>query len=107
MSIGLWLDFRQKKDLAEASLDHVKDGLEASGDIEFPEDAVQMALDRFFDDEEGFTDFLICAACSEETKDLLLPRRQPLLCPQVSVFFSGIGDGLFVKESGHQFPLYP
>ena len=32
--------------LAQLSFDRVEDGLEASGDVELPENAVQMALDR-------------------------------------------------------------
>ena len=40
MSIGLWLDFRQKKVLAETFADGIENGLEASGDLELPEDTV-------------------------------------------------------------------
>lgn len=40
LSIALWLDFRRKKSLIQPSVYRVKDGLEASGDIELSENAV-------------------------------------------------------------------
>jgi len=40
LSIALWLDFRRKKSLTQPSVYRVKDGLEASGDIELSENAV-------------------------------------------------------------------
>jgi hypothetical protein len=40
LSIGLWLDFRRKKDLAQPSSYRIEDGLEAPADFELPEDAV-------------------------------------------------------------------
>ncbi len=64
----------RKEHLAQAFADRVKNGLEASGDLEFPEDAVQMAFDCFLTDEQVLADFFIGAACGEATQDLLLPR---------------------------------
>jgi len=58
--------------LAQAFADR-KYGLEASGDLEFPEDAVQMTFDCFLTDEEVLGDFFIGAASSEVTRDLLFP----------------------------------
>ncbi len=40
LSIALWLDFRRKKSLSQPSVYRAEDGLEASGDIELPENAV-------------------------------------------------------------------
>ena len=59
--------------LAQASADRIENGLEASGDLELPEDAVQMTFDCFFTDGEVLGDFLICAASIEVIQDLLLP----------------------------------
>ena len=59
--------------LAHLSFDRVEDGLEASSDVELPENAAQVALDRFFTDGEVLTDFFIAAASSEVIQDLLLP----------------------------------
>ena len=68
------MDSHGKKDLAQAFADRIENGLEASADIEFPEDAVQMSFDCFLTDEEVLGDFFICAASREVTQDLLLPR---------------------------------
>ena len=61
------MDFLRKKDLGQPPVDSVKDGLEASGDIEFPEDAGQMTVHCFFTDGEVLGDFFIGAASSEVT----------------------------------------
>ena len=61
--------------LLQPSADGVEDGLEPTGDIELPEDAVQVALDRLLANEQGFADFLIRAPCSEETRDFLMIAR--------------------------------
>ena len=64
----------RKKHLAQAFADRIENGLEASGDLESPEDAVQMTFDCFLTDEEVLGDFFVGAACGKETQDLLLPR---------------------------------
>lgn len=48
--------------LAQPAVDRVEDGLEASGDVQLPEDAVQMALDRLLADEKDLSDLFICPA---------------------------------------------
>ena len=58
--------------LVQDFADRIENGLEASGDPEFPEDAVQMTLDCFLSDEEALGDFFIGAAFSEVTQGLLL-----------------------------------
>ncbi len=57
------MDFLRKKELGHLSVDNIKDGLQAPSHIEFPENAVQMVLNRLFADEKGLSDFFICAAC--------------------------------------------
>ena len=71
--------------LLQPSADGVEDGLEPTGDIELPEDAVQVALDRLLANEQGFTDFLICAPCSEETQDLPNDNDKKSLCWRGSI----------------------
>lgn len=47
--------------LLPALVDCVQDGLEAPGDMEFPEDAVQMGLDRLLAYEEFIANFFVRA----------------------------------------------
>ena len=58
--------------LGQAFPDPTENGLETAGDLEFPEDAVQMTLDCFLSDEEALGDFFIDTAFSEVTQGLLL-----------------------------------
>jgi hypothetical protein len=45
--------------LAQSPFDRIENSLKTSGDLEFLEDAVQMALDCFLTDEEVLGDFFI------------------------------------------------
>ncbi len=91
----------------EAFADSVEDGLEASSDVELPENAVQMNFDRLLADEEGLGDFFVCEARSKVLKDLLLPRRQPFFVRLMWTVSCGNGDKVFIKESGDQFSFHP
>jgi hypothetical protein len=64
----------RKKYLAQAFADRIENGLEATGDLEFPEDAAQMSFHCFLTDEEVLGDFFIGATFGEATQDLLLPE---------------------------------
>ena len=62
-----------EKRLAQAFANRIENGLEATGDLEFPEDAVQMGFHCFLTVEEVLGDFFIGVAFGEATQDLLLP----------------------------------
>ena len=57
-----------KKMLGKAFAEGVEDGVDASGDLEFPEEAVQMAFYCFLADEEVMGDLFIGVAFGEKTK---------------------------------------
>jgi hypothetical protein len=61
------IDLRGEKHLVQSLADRIENGLEASGDLEFPEDAGQMTVHCFFTDGEVLGDFFIGAASSEVT----------------------------------------
>jgi hypothetical protein len=69
------LDFYRKKDLFQPAVDGIEHGLEAPGDVELLENAVQMTLDRFLADEKGFGNSFIRQTFHKAAKNLLLPLR--------------------------------
>lgn len=95
----------REKGLAQAPLDHVEDGFEAPGDLEFLEDTIQMALDRLLADREGLGDLLIRAARGEEPQNLPFPFSQPILLPRLGVFGFEIRGGLSLQQLGDEPPL--
>ena len=63
------------KDLAKSLFDRAEDCFEASADIKFFENAVQVALDRLFANKKLPADFFVRGALHEDAQDLLLPGR--------------------------------
>jgi len=64
-----------EKDLAKSLFERAEDGFDATADIEFFENAVQVALDRLFADKKLPANFSVRGALQENAQDFLLPGR--------------------------------
>ena len=64
-----------EKDLAKSLFERAKGYFEATADIEFFKNAVQVALDRLFADKELPANFFVRGALHEDAQDILLPGR--------------------------------
>ena len=64
-----------EKDLAKSLFERAEDGFDATADVKFFENAVQVALDRLFANKKLPANFFVRAALQEDAQDILLPGR--------------------------------